>query len=102
VTLTITVGNYWIAAVAVGSTQYRQVTSTAVSANTYYILEYTVNAAGTSTAFSINGSSVGTIAQAPTAAVGPVIMMYNTAYTSGSPICKFDYFNYEYYFTTPR
>ena len=77
-------GNFWVIATAAAAVRTRVTTTTAITANTNYVLQAIVNANGTSATFYINGALVGTITtnipttDNPSPGCGPCYTFYKT------------------------
>ena len=97
-------GNFWVIKTASASSRTSTTSAIAVTANTWYKLQFNVNAGGTSVTFLINDVSAGTITTTiPTTTsnrCGPSIQMVRSASTGGS--IYVDYFAYTYYLTSNR
>lgn len=103
VTLTFTVGNFWMCRTATASTRSIQVTSTAVVAAVFPRLMASVNAAGTSATFSINGTTVATIASnIPAIAVFPTYAINKTASAGASSLLDIDSWEHTLSLTASR
>jgi len=89
----------WVYNTASAST--RTQTSSGVAASTSWVkLQASINAAGTSVTFFINGSSVGTVTtNIPTAAITPLAQLQGA---TSNPKVYIDYFDLSMALTTPR
>lgn len=81
-----TTDTHWEAVSRQGAgSETKTTTATTVSTSTWYKLSMTLNAAGTSAVYALNGSTVGThTTNLPNAAIGPVCYARRTAGTTNS------------------
>lgn len=106
VTLTFTVGNFWIKKTADNNTRSTAVSNVAVTTG-WHTLSATVNAAGTSASYSVDSSSMGTlttnipVTSGSSHASGPLCVIYKTAGTTGVTF-YIDYWYHILNFTSAR